>query len=60
MSDKLNLPRREDDPLDALSRRVDKLEELIRRAAPFVNSVAVMADDKTAALAWLADAAMDE
>lgn len=32
---------------------------LVRRAAPFVNAVAVMADDKTPALAWLADAATE-
>lgn len=30
---------------------------LVRRAAPFVNAVAVMAEDKEPALAWLADAA---
>jgi hypothetical protein len=34
-----------------------RLEDLIRRAAPFVNAVAVMADNTTPALAWLADAA---
>ena len=33
-----------------------RLEGLIRRAAPFVEAVAVMADDRTKALAWLADA----
>ncbi len=36
---------------------VRKQEALIRRAAVFVNAVAVLAEDKTKALGWLADAA---
>lgn len=35
---------------------LERARDLVRRAAPFVNAVAVMADDKTPALAWLADA----
>jgi hypothetical protein len=38
-------------------RRHDEAADLVRRAAPFVNAVAVMADDKAPALRWLADAA---
>lgn len=34
----------------------DEAVELIRRAAPFVNAVAALADNKSPALAWLADA----
>lgn len=34
------------------------LVDLVRRASVFVNAVAVMADDKTRSLAWIADAAL--
>lgn len=40
----------------ALDRVFDRAER-IQRAAPFVNAVAVMAEDKGPALAWIADAA---
>jgi hypothetical protein len=35
-----------------------KLAALIVRAAPFVNGIAVLAEDKAPALGWLADAEM--
>lgn len=38
------------------TRRTDRLIKLVRRAAPFVNAVLVLAEDKTPGLAWLADA----
>ena len=38
-------------------RERNEARELVRRAAPFVNAVAAMADDKGPALKWLADAA---
>jgi hypothetical protein len=37
---------------------VKKLRELVRAAAPFVEAVAAMADDKAPSLGWLADAAL--
>lgn len=42
--------------LRTFNERQAELVELVKRAAPFVNAVAVMAEDRGPALAWLADA----
>lgn len=39
-----------------LEREAAALRALVHRAGPFVNAVAVMADDRAPALSWLADA----
>jgi phage host-nuclease inhibitor protein Gam len=40
-----------------LAAQRDEARALVRRAAPFVNAAAVMAENKAPALAWLADSA---
>lgn len=40
---------------DEVQRKLREALALIRRASPFVNAVAAMAEDKAPALAWLAD-----
>lgn len=45
---------------DEARRQARRMNILVIRAAPFVNAVAVVAEDKTQSLKWLADASRDE